>query len=190
MEESESEVRAGGLPGFQNFDPLTAAGSDNWRLVKEILVAYGSQSMDAALDEQETKQLWEEIEITNVRESTAPERAAFKVWKRADGSVSDQTTVENMKLRFSQQMDAGYQAYVLSEDTHGRHDPQLEKQWAKFRVVLRRARRAGNTKIRWMCRCGSSRQEFSSSLSAQHSTNGSRSQDSSTTTDYSNRWRQ
>jgi hypothetical protein len=142
MEESESDVRAGELPGFQNFDPLTAAGSDNWRLVKEILVAYGSQSMDAELDEQEAKQLWEEIEITNVREFTALERAAFKVWKRAGGSVSDQTRIENIKQRFSQQMDAAYQAYVLSEDTHGRHDPQLEKQWARFRVVFRRVGQA------------------------------------------------
>ena len=37
---SESELRAGELPGFRDFDPGTAAGSNNWRLIKEILVAY------------------------------------------------------------------------------------------------------------------------------------------------------
>jgi hypothetical protein len=142
MEESESEVRAGELPGFQNFDPLTTAGSDNWRLVKEILVAYGSQSMNAALDEQEAKRLWEGIEITNVREFTALERKAFKVWKRAGGTISDQTRIEDIKQRFSLQMDAAYKAYVLSEDTHGRHDPQLEKQWGKFKLVFRRVGQA------------------------------------------------
>ena len=39
-------------------------------------------------------------------------------------------------------MDSAYQAYVLSEDTHGRHDPLLEKQWAKFIVVFRRVGQA------------------------------------------------
>ena len=43
----------------------------------------------AALDEQEAKQLWKEIEITIVREFTALERKAFKVWKRAGGNISD-----------------------------------------------------------------------------------------------------
>ena len=56
VEASKLEVRAGELPGFQYFDPSTAAaGSENWRLVKEILVAYGSQPMNAAMDEQEAK---------------------------------------------------------------------------------------------------------------------------------------
>ena len=142
VEASESEVRAGELPGFQYFDPSTAAGSENWRLVKEILVAYGSQSMDAAMDEQEAKQLWEGIEITNVREFAALERAAFRVWKRAGGSISDQTRIEDIKQRFSPQMEAAYNAYVLSEDTLGRHDPQLEKQWGKFKLVFRRVGQA------------------------------------------------
>ena len=53
--------------------------------------------MDAALDEQEAKQLWEEIEIANVREG-----GSVEVWKRAGGSISDQTRIENIKQRFSQ----------------------------------------------------------------------------------------
>ena len=94
------------------------------------------------LPEQEAKQLWEGIQITNVREFAALERAAFRVWKRAGGSISDQTRIADIKQRFSPQMEAAYNAYVLSEDTQGRHDPQLEKQWGKFKLVFRRVGQA------------------------------------------------
>jgi hypothetical protein len=60
--------------------------------MKQILIAYASQSVDAAMDEQEAKILWEQLQITSVREFIALERAAFRVWKRAGGSISDATS--------------------------------------------------------------------------------------------------
>ena len=86
--------------------------------------------------------MWEQLQITSVREFIALERAAFRVWKRAGGSISDATRIVDIKLRFSEKMDAAYRAFILSEDTHGRHDPQLEKQWSKFKVVFRRVGQA------------------------------------------------
>jgi hypothetical protein len=50
--------------------------------------------------------------------------------------------IADIKLRFGEKMDAAYRAFVLSEDTHGRHDSQLEKQWSKFKVVFRRVGQA------------------------------------------------
>jgi hypothetical protein len=142
MKTSESEERVGQLPGFRDFDPATAGGSENWDLVKKVLVAYGSKSVNAAVDEQVAKELWEQVEMTNVREFTALERRAYRDWKRAGGSISDSTRIQNIKSRFGSQMMAAYNAYVLSEDTHGRHDPQLEKQWSRFKQVFRRVGQA------------------------------------------------
>lgn len=53
-------------------------------------------------------------------------------------SVSYATRITDIKLRFSGKMDEAYRAFILSEDTHDRKDPQLEKQWSKFKVVFRR----------------------------------------------------
>ena len=142
MEASESVERVGQLPGFRDFDPATAGGSENWDLVKQILVCYGSKSVNAALDEQVAKGLWEQLEITSVREFTALERRAYSDWKRAGGSISDSTRIQDIKGRFGSQLLAAYNAYVLSEDTHGRHDPQLEKQWSRFKQVFRRVGQA------------------------------------------------
>ena len=142
MEASESEERVGQLPGFRDFDPATAGGSENWDLVKKVLVAYGSKSVNAAVDEQVAKELWEQVEIESVREFTALERKAFRNWKRAGGSISDSTRIQDIKSRFSDQMLAAYKAYILSEDTHGRHDHLLEKQWSRFKAVFRRVGQA------------------------------------------------
>ena len=51
MDASKSEERVGQLPGFRDFDPRTAGGSENWDMVKKVLVAYGSKSVNAAVDE-------------------------------------------------------------------------------------------------------------------------------------------
>ena len=106
--------------------------------MKQVLVAYDSQPVDAAMNELEEKVLWEQLQFTSVREFIALERAAFRVWKQAGGSVPDATRVVDIQLRFSEKMNVAYKAFILSEDTHGRHDPQLKKQWSKFKVVFRR----------------------------------------------------
>ena len=73
-------------------------------------MAHGSKSVNAAVDEQVAKELWEQVKIENVREFTALERRAYRNWKRAGGSISDSTRIQDIKSRFSTQMLAAYKA--------------------------------------------------------------------------------
>ena len=84
---------------------------------------------------------WGGVEITNVREFAALEssRAAFRVWKRAGGSILDQshqTRIEDIKQRFSPQMGAAYNVYVLSTPSGSSPLNHLSKSHDRFRGDL------------------------------------------------------